>query len=196
MRSTITIYAFTASVLLSGHALAQAPAGPPIRLAGTVQSVSEGKITVVSDKGETTEAAVPADAVLTRGVDASRAELAAAKIVNCAATGASGDLLQAAQCGIIPPDTKLVNRGHFPSASGPSRTTGDITSVKGDPSKDLELVIAYKEGQQRVAVPLSAKVTKSAPVELRQVKPGDTVVAATRVTDGKTSVLSMAVTQK
>jgi len=196
-----TVYAFSAFVLVSSHTMAQSPpaAGPGAqikRIAGTVQSVSENKMTVVSDKGETTEVVIPADAKLGRGVDASRAELAAAKLANCNATGASGTVLRANQCGIIPADTKMVNSGHFPEASGATRTVGNVTSVKGDPSKEMELVISYKDGQQRIVVPASAKVTKGAPITLREIKPGDQVVAASRVVDGNTSIIAMVVTQK
>ncbi len=198
MRSSICT--FSALVLLGSHALAQSPAaGPPPgikRVAGTVQSVSGDKLTVVSEKGETIEVVVPADARVGRTVDAPRAELAAAKLVNCNATGVSGQQLQATRCTIIPADTKMVNSGHFPVSPGTTRTVGNVTSVKGDPAKDLELTISYKDGEQRIAVPLSAKVGKGAPMELSQVKPGDEVVAASRMVDGKTSVLAMEVTQK
>lgn len=197
MRSS---HIFSALVLISSHAMAQSPpAGPPPgvkRVAGTVQSVSDGKLTIVSDKGEVTEVVVPPDARVGRTVDATRAELAAAKLANCNATGVSGQLLQATRCGIIPADTKMVNSGHFPVSPGTTRTVGNVTSVKGDPSKDMELTISYKDGEQRIAVPLSAKVGKGATMELSQVKPGDEVVAASRVVDGKTSVLAMEVTQK
>lgn len=196
MRSTV--YALSALVLISGHTFAQSPAPPADikRLAGTVQSVSDGKVTIVSNKGEVTEAVIPAGTPLGRGVPATRAELAAAKKVNCNATGVSGELLQATRCGIIPADTKMVNYGHFPVSQGTSRTVGDVASVKDDPSKDLELVLSYKDGQQRIAVPSSAEISKGSRMELSQLKPGDEVVAASRMVDGKLSILAMEVLQK
>lgn len=198
MRSIIST--FSALVIISGQAIAQAPAGGPPpgvkRVSGTVQSVSEGKMTVASEKGGTVEILVPADVPVARDVAATRAELAAAKIANCNATGESGSVLQATECHIIPADVKMLNSGHFPVSPGMTRTVGNVTSVKDDAAKSLELVIAYKDGEQHIAVPSSAKIAKQAPMELRQIKPGDEVVAASREVDGKTTALIMMVTQK
>ena len=181
MLATVAITAACAA------ALAQAPAGAPTRIRGTIENVDGNTLTVKARSGETMKVKVPDNVVVVGIAKASIADITSGKFIGTTTVGRRDGALVAEEVHIFPESMRGTGEGHRdwdlrPAAKMTNANVADIQSM-GD---GKVLTVQYKGGEQKVLVTPRTSVVSFEPASRAELKAGAPIfiVAAERQSDG------------
>ena len=177
-----------AAMLLAAFSLAsfaQTPP-PPARVRGTVEKLDNNVMTVKQHDGKTVDVKL-ADNFTVVGVSRAHiADIGEGKYIGTTTLGERNGALAALEVHIFPEAMRGVGEGHYPWDLKPDSkmTNGNVAEVKSV-GKDRMLTVKYKDGEQKVAVPATAKIVMFGPAERNELKKGSHIfVVAQRQPDG------------
>jgi hypothetical protein len=165
-------------------AFAQTPP-PPARVRGTVEKLENNVMTVKTASGPVSVKL--ADNFTVVGVSKAHiADIGEGKYIGTTTLGERNGGLQALEVHIFPENMRGVGEGHYAWDLKPDSkmTNGNVAEVKSV-GKDRMLTVKYKDGEQKVAVPATAKIVMFGPAERSELKKGSHIfVVAQRQPDG------------
>ncbi|HTY92828.1 MAG TPA: hypothetical protein VMC02_03000 [Steroidobacteraceae bacterium] len=194
----------------SGPVLAQAPSSAPppnpfagmVRFGGTVASAAANTFVVHSEDGGDVSLSLPEKLNIMVSGKGTVADLAAGKFVGCTAVKRADGLLHATECHIFPESMRGMGEGHNPM--GPPDTTmtnGNVATLTNgqvaatSAGATVTLRVAYKGGEQAIAVGPDATVTRIGAGTPDMIKPGVKVTGAARAApDGSAQVVFLSLT--
>ena len=171
---------------LSAAALAQAPAGPPVRIRGVVEKIDGQVLTVKAKGGETVSVRLAENYVVTGVAKANIAEVAVGKFIGTATVGERDGALVALEVHVFPESMRGTGEGHrdWDLAPGSLMTNANVANVIAL-GNDRVLTVQYKGGEKKIFVPESAAIVSFTPAERSELKPGAHVfVNSQRQPDG------------
>jgi hypothetical protein len=167
-------------------AAAQAPANPPLRIRGIVQTLEGTAMTVKTHGGEALSVTL-ADNYSVMGIArAGMADIASGGYIGTTTVGVRDGALVALEVHIFPDAMRGTGEGHRDWDLRPGRkmTNASVASITSMGDARM-LTVQYKGGEQKILVPAGAAVVKFAPVERSALKPGAPVfMIARRRPDG------------
>src|SRR6266513_4281692 len=171
---------------LSAVAAAQAPANPPVRIRGTVESIDGQNLTVKARNGESMKVTLADNFVVMGITKASVADIASGKFIGTTTVGQREGALVAEEVHIFPENMRGTGEGHYdwdlrPASKMTNANVAHVTSM----GKDRVLTVQYKGGEKKVLVPEKAVIVAFTPADRSELKPGARVfVNAQRQPDG------------
>ena len=172
--------------VLSAAALAQAPAGPPVRIRGVVEKIDGQVLTVKAKDGQSVAIRLADNYVVTGVAKASIADVAIGKFIGTATVGERDGALVALEVHVFPESMRGTGEGHrdWDLAPDSKMTNANVANVIAL-GKDRVLTVQYKGGEKKIFVPESAAIVSFAPAERSELKPGAHVfVNSQRQPDG------------
>jgi hypothetical protein len=171
---------------VSAVALAQAPANPPVRIRGTVESLDGQNLTVKARNGETMKVKL-ADTFVVIGITkASVDDIASGKFIGTTTVGQREGSLVAEEVHIFPENMRGTGEGHYDWDLRPDSkmTNANVANVV-KMANDRVMTVQYKGGEKKILVTPKTVVVSFAPADRSEVKPGAQVfVNAQRQPDG------------
>jgi hypothetical protein len=173
-----------AIVVAATAALAQAP---PVRVRGTVESVSGQMLTVKSRDGADMKIKLADNAPVRTVTKASLSDIKAGSFIGITAMPQPDGTQKAVEIHIFPEAMRGTGEGHRPWDLMPNSTmtnaTVDSQVVVSDGQK---LVLKYKDGDKTFIVPANVTVVTFAPASMSDIKPGAIIFVggATKDPDG------------
>src|SRR3989454_5204033 len=166
---------------LSAAAFAQAPANPPVRIRGTVQSLDGQILTVKARNGETMKVKLADNFVVMGITKASVDDIASGKFIGTTTVGQREGALVAEEVHIFPENMRGTGEGHYdwdlrPDSKMTNANVANVTSM----GKDRVLTVQYKGGEKKVLVPEKAVIVSFTPTERSELKPGAKVFTVTQ----------------
>ena len=178
-----------AGLLLAAFSLAALAQTPPARVRGTVEKLENNVMTVKAPDGKRVEVKL-ADNYAVIGVSRAHiADIGEGKYVGVTTLGERNGALAALEVHIFPESMRGVGEGHYAWDLKPDSkmTNGDVAEVKSV-GKDRMLTVKYKGGEQKVAVPTTARVVVFGPADRGELKKGAHIFCvAQRAADGSLS---------
>ena len=178
-----------AAILLaavSAAAVAQAPANPPVRIRGTVESLDGQILTVKARNGESMKVKLADNFVVMGITKASIADIATGKFIGTTTVGQREGALVAEEVHIFPENMRGTGEGHYDWDLRPDSkmTNANVANVEAMAS-DRVMTVQYKGGEKKILVTPKTVVVSVAPTERSELKPGAQVfVNAQRQPDG------------
>src|SRR5438552_11840613 len=179
-----------AAVLLaafSAAAFAQAPASPPVRIRGTVQSLDGQILTVKARNGESMKVKLADNFVVMGITKAGVDDIANGKFIGTTAVGQRDGALVAEEVHIYPESMRGTGEGHRdwdlrPESKMTNANVADIKNM-GD---GRVMTVQYKGGEKQILVTPRTVVVNFEPASRAELKPGTPVFinAAERQPDG------------
>lgn len=173
------VLAAGALAAFAGAALAQAPApeGTPVRLRGTIDTVTADTINLTTREGQKVAVKVPADLRVSGAVKVALSDIKAEDYVGVAWMRAADGKPEALSVSVFPPANRGAGEGERPWDLTPDSkmTNATIASVAAAPD-GRTISLAYKDGKIDIRVPPSAAVWTTAPADRSLLKPGAYVV--------------------
>ena len=180
----------TAAALLltvfSLAAVAQAPAGAPLRVRGTVQQLQGTALSVTTRGGEHLTVKLADNYTVTGVAKADVAEVRSGKYVGTTTVGERDGALVALEVHIYPEAMRGVAEGHRdwdlrPQSKMTNANVAEVVRL----GEDRVLTVTYKGGEKKVLVPPDATIVKLTPTDRAALKAGCHVFAvAQRRPDG------------
>jgi len=175
-------------------ALAQtpSPAGPPERIAGTVERLAGQTLEVRSRGGQDVSITLPAGVRIGAVANRTLADIKPGDFVGSAAVRDMHGVLHAQEVHIFPEAMRGTGEGHRPMA-GPeqSMTNAVVAGIAGAP-KGQVLTLKYQGGEQQIDVGPEARIVALVPGDRSLLKPGAAVVVrAVKAGDGKLTARSV-----
>jgi hypothetical protein len=171
---------FAVSLLLAQSAPASAQATPPTAVRGIIERVAPDRdsLDVKTRDGQVKTLLLPAGATVARVVAASLADIKPGVYVGVAAAPGEGGRLKALEVHIFPETMRGVGEGFrpFDLAPGGTMTNGDV-SARVDEVNGPQIVVAYKGGEQTIAIDKSTPIVALQPGGLGDLKAGAAIVA-------------------
>src|SRR5216117_2767814 len=166
---------------LSTAAFAQAPANPPVRIRGTVESLDGQILTVKARNGESMKVKLADNFVVMGITKASVDDIASGKFIGTTTVGQREGSLVAEEVHIFPENMRGTGEGHYdwdlrPSSKMTNANVANVTSM----GKDRVLTVQYKGGEKKVLVPERAAIVSFTPVDRSELKPGAKVFLNTQ----------------
>ncbi|HJX20229.1 MAG TPA: DUF5666 domain-containing protein [Steroidobacteraceae bacterium] len=171
---------------LSAVAAAQAPANPPVRIRGTVESIDGQNLTVKARNGESMRVKLADNFVVMGITKASVADIASGKFIGTTTVGQREGALVAEEVHIFPENMRGTGEGHYDWDLRPDSkmTNANVANVEAMAS-DRVMTVQYKGGEKKILVTPKTVVVSFAPTERSELKPGAPVfVNAQRQPDG------------
>ena len=178
-----------AAILLaavSAAAVAQAPANPPVRIRGTVESLDGQILTVKARNGDSVKVKLADNFVVMGITKASIADIATGKFIGTTTVGQREGALVAEEVHIFPENMRGTGEGHYDWDLRPDSkmTNANVANVEAMAS-DRVMTVQYKGGEKKILVTPKTVVVSFAPTERSELKPGAPVfVNAQRQPDG------------
>jgi hypothetical protein len=172
---------------LAGGAMAQTPA--PTRIRGTIAAMDDQVMTVTTREGPKLPITLtePLTVIAVKNVELS--SIQPGNYVGVAAERGPSGQLQALEVLVFPESARGSGEGHrdWDLKPGSTMTNANVSAaVQGISGRDLDLV--YKDGFQKVHVPVGVPVVTFIPAERADLKPGVPVFfTATKGADGSLS---------
>ncbi|MGH8687703.1 MAG: hypothetical protein ACREVQ_08335 [Burkholderiales bacterium] len=165
----------------TGTAVAQAPASPPQKIRGVVETLDGTAMTVKARGGETVPVKLANDYSVMGIARASMADIASGGYIGTTTVGERDGALVALEVHIFTESMRGTAEGHFdwdlrPESKMTNANVAAITRM-GD---DRILTVQYKGGEKKVFVPASATVVKFTPADRAVLKPGASVFIVAR----------------
>jgi hypothetical protein len=171
----------------SAATLAQAPAGAPTRIRGTLEAIDGNLLSIKTRSGEMMKVKVPDNVVVTGIAKASIADITSGKFIGTTTVGERNGALVAEEVHIFPEKMRGTGEGHRdwdlrPQSKMTNASVADIKEM-GD---GKVLTVQYKGGEKQVLVTPRTSVVSFEPATRADLKPGASVfvVAAERQPDG------------
>lgn len=181
-----TLAAF-ALIGASAASLAQAPAGAPTRIRGTLEAIDGNLLTIKARSGEMMKVKVPDNVVVTGIAKASIADITSGKFIGTTTVGERNGALVAEEVHIFPEKMRGTGEGHRDWDLRPQSkmTNASVADIK-DMGDGKVLTVQYKGGEKQVLVTPRTSVVSFEPGSRADLKPGASVfvVAAERQPDG------------
>ncbi len=174
---------------LSAVAAAQAPANPPVRIRGTVESIDGQNLTVKARNGESMKVTLADNFVVMGITKASVADIASGKFIGTTTVGQREGALVAEEVHIFPENMRGTGEGHYDWDLRPESkmTNANVANVEAMAS-DRVMTVQYKGGEKKILVTPKTVVVSYAPADRSELKPGAPVfVNAQRRPDGTLS---------
>ena len=171
---------------LSAVAAAQAPANPPVRIRGTVESIDGQNLTVKARNGESMKVTLADNFVVMGITKASVADIASGKFIGTTTVGQREGALVAEEVHIFPENMRGTGEGHYDWDLRPESkmTNANVANVEAMAS-DRVMTVQYKGGEKKILVTPKTVVVSYAPADRSELKPGAPVfVNAQRQPDG------------
>ena len=171
---------------LSAAAVAQAPANPPVRIRGTVESLDGQILTVKARNGESVKVKLADNFVVMGITKASIADIATGKFIGTTTVGQREGALVAEEVHIFPENMRGTGEGHYDWDLRPDSkmTNANVANVEAMAS-DRVMTVQYKGGEKKILVTSKTVVVSVAPTERSELKPGAPVfINAQRQPDG------------
>jgi hypothetical protein len=171
---------------LSAAALAQAPAGPPVRIRGVVEKLDGQNMTVKARDGQTMSVKLAENYTVMGIAKASLADIGSGKFIGTTTVGERDGALVAEEVHIFAESLRGLGEGHYawdlrPNSMMTNANVATIVSV----GSDRVLTVQYKGGEKKILVPAAAVVVSFAPAERSELKVGASIfVTAQRQPDG------------
>src|SRR5882724_9214704 len=171
---------------LSAAAAAQAPANPPVRIRGTVESLDGQILTVKARNGESMKVKLADNFVVMGITKASVDDIASGKFIGTTTVGQREGALVAEEVHIFPENMRGTGEGHYdwdlrPDSKMTNANVANVTSM----GKDRVMTVQYKGGEKKVLVPENAVIVSFTPAEKSELKVGANVfVNSQRQPDG------------
>jgi hypothetical protein len=183
MDRTTRSFLLAVSLALALPALAFAQGAPPTALRGVIESLAADgtSLTMRTREGEQKTLAVTGDMKIARVAAASLADIKAGAFVGAAAMPGDNGTLKALEVHIFPESMRGQGEGFrpFDLAPGSSMTNGAI-QARVEKVAGPQIVVAYKGGQQTIAIDSSTPI-----VAIQPGGPGDLKIGAAIVARGK-----------
>src|SRR6267142_5182137 len=167
-----------AAVLLAAlsavAALAQAPANPPVRIRGTVESLDGQILTVKARNGESMKVKLAETFVVIGITKASVDDIASGKFIGTTTVGQREGSLVAEEVHIFPESMRGTGEGHYdwdlrPDSKMTNANVANVSSM----GKDRVMTVQYKGGgEKKILVPESAVIVAFQPTDKAELKPG------------------------
>ena len=172
--------------LSSAAAFAQAPANPPVRIRGTVESIDGQNLAVKARNGETMRVKLADNYVVMGIAKASLADIQSGKFIGTTTVGQRDGALVAEEVHIFPENMRGTGEGHYdwdlrPESKMTNANVADVTSMAGE----RVMTVQYKGGEKKILLTPRTVVVSFTPAERSELKPGAPVfVNAQRQADG------------
>ena len=183
-----------AAILLaavSAAAVAQAPANPPVRIRGTVESLDGQILTVKARNGESMKVKLAETFVVIGITKASVDDIASGKFIGTTTVGQREGSLVAEEVHIFPESMRGTGEGHYDWDLRPDSkmTNANVANVV-KMANDRVMTVQYKGGEKKILVTPKTVVVSVAPTERSELKPGAPVfIIAQRQPDGTLAAL-------
>jgi hypothetical protein len=179
-----------AAALVLALAPAWAQAAPPAAVRGIIERVAPDResLEVKTRDGDEKTLLLPAGATVARVVAASLADIKPGVYVGVAALpGGDGGALKALEVHIFPESMRGVGEGFRPFDLGPgsTMTNGDV-NARVDEVNGPQIVVAYKGGEQTIAIDKSTSIVAIEPGGLGDLMAGAAIVARGGAGEGGT----------
>jgi hypothetical protein len=171
---------------LSAVAAAQAPANPPVRIRGTVESLDGQTLTVKARNGESMKVKLADNFVVMGITKASIADIGTGKFIGTTTVGQREGALVAEEVHIFPENMRGTGEGHYDWDLRPDSkmTNANVANVEAMAS-DRVMTVQYKGGEKKILVTPKTVVVSFAPTDRSELKPGAPVfINAQRQPDG------------
>jgi len=171
---------------LSAVAAAQAPANPPVRIRGTVESIDGQNLTVKARNGQSMKVTLADNFVVMGITKASVADIASGKFIGTTTVGQREGALVAEEVHIFPENMRGTGEGHYDWDLRPESkmTNANVANIEAMAS-DHVMTVQYKGGEKKILVTPKTVVVSYAPADRSELKPGAPVfVNAQRQPDG------------
>ena len=174
---------------VSAAALAQAPANPPVRIRGTVESLDGQILTMKARNGESIKLKLAETFVAIGTTKASIDDIASGKFIGTTTVGQREGSLVAEEVHIFPESMRGIGEGHYdwdlrPDSKMTNANVANVVKMAGD----RVMTVQYKGGEKKILVTPKTVVVSFAPTERSELKPGAPIFAVTqRQPDGTLS---------
>jgi hypothetical protein len=166
-----------------------AAAQTPMRIRGTIESVSEQALTIKSREGQSVTVALAPTLTVVAVSKASLADIKSGSFIGTAALAQSDGTFKAQEVLVFPEAMRGTGEGHYPWDLSPGSTMTNaavVAMVSGNDGTALSL--KHKDGEVKVVVPPDAPIVTLGPGDKALLVPGAGVfVPATRAADGALS---------
>jgi len=176
---------------LSAAAVAQAPANPPVRIRGTVESLDGQILTVKARNGDSIKLKLAETFVAIGTTKASIDDIASGKFIGTTTVGQREGSLVAEEVHIFPESMRGIGEGHYDWDLRPDSkmTNANVANVV-KMANDRVMTVQYKGGEKKILVTPKTVVVSVAPTERSQLKPGaQAFIIAQRQPDGALAAL-------
>lgn len=188
-RRLLLAAAFAGLVHLAAHA-----DGPPTRLRGMVDSLSDNALSITLKSGEKALVAMTDKTGVAQVLPYKLSDIRKGQYIGTAAVPGMGGKLMALEVLVFPEAMRGTGDGHYPWDLQPesSMTNGAIGDVSDTGGKTL--TVKYKGGQQTVQVPDGTPVVTVGPGTRAMLTPGAHVIAfASKGSEGEYTALRVLV---
>jgi hypothetical protein len=177
-----------AAFALALSAAASAQQAPPAALRGIIERVAPDRqsLDVRTREGEEKTLLLPGDATVARVAAASLADVKPGVYVGVAALpGGDGGALKALEVHIFPESLRGAGEGFrpFDLAPGSTMTNGDV-NARVERVDGAQIVVAYKGGEQTIAIDKSTPIVALEPGGLGDLMAGAAIVARGEAGEG------------
>jgi hypothetical protein len=177
---------------LTVPAFAQAPAGTPTRITGTVQTATAQQLVVATADGHTASIALPAQITVTALVNRTLADIKPGDFVGSAAIKGMDGKLHAQEVHIFPEAMRGTGEGHRPMDKPDQTMTNATVGEVATATDGQTLTLTYAGGQQQIDVGPDARIVAFVPGDRGLLKPGAAVaVSALKAPDGSLTARSI-----
>jgi hypothetical protein len=142
-----------AASLLTAATMALADDAPPLRIRGTITTVSADALTIKTNGGADLSVALRDDTVVRAITLATVEEIQPGRYIGTTAVPQADGTLKALEVHVFPPDMAGTGDGHRPWDLAPdsTMTNGVVGELLG--SNGRVITVKYKGGEQKVAIP-------------------------------------------
>jgi len=182
--------------LLATVSLAQAPAGPSVRVRATVEKLDGNTLTVKTNDGREAAIRLADNARVLGVVRAGIDEVKVGSYVGISSMPQGDGAEKAIHVHIFPEAMRGVAEGHFPwdNRPGSMMTNANVEmAVAGNDGRTL--TVKYKGTERKIVVPAEAVVVKYVPGDRAQLAPGAKIfiAGAAKQPDGSLSAANVSV---
>lgn len=195
LASLMATLALTAVV--AATAVAQAPAGTPIRIRGTIVSF-DGSVLTVQGAAATYKVNLPDNVRVSYVVKSDLSKIGPNSYVGAVAVPQPDGSLKAVAVSIFPETLRGAGEGSQPWDSVPNSTMinatiDTIAPTTVDKVDGRTILLKYKDGEKQVFVPVGTPITTSAPADKSALTPGAHVImiSAVKAADGSITAASV-----
>jgi hypothetical protein len=177
---TRTITAVLLAVV-STIAAAQAPANPPVRIRGTVESLDGQTLTVKARNGESMKVKLADNFVVMGITKAGVADIASGKFIGTTTVGQREGALVAEEVHIFPENMRGTGEGHYDWDLRPDSkmTNANVASIEAMAGERV-MTVKYKGGEKKILVTPKTVVVSYTPTDRSELKHGAPIFAVTQ----------------
>jgi hypothetical protein len=175
--------------LVTSLAIAQSGNPPPVRLRGTIESISDSKLVLKERSGERIELAVPAKLEVSEIYPVALDTIQSNSFVGVGAMPQPDGTLRAIAVTVFPESARGRGEGHHAFYLPQSTmTNGTVTGVASAP-QGRRLQVRYQDGEKTVIVPPEAPVVSFRPGSRELLVPGAQVALSAQSVEGQPTVV-------